>query len=78
MHGPAQLLEDDAHVDHAHAGAALLLWYQESGDTELGQAFPDGLGRAAGVTQQVAHVRLDRRLLGEEAADGGPERLLLL
>ena len=76
--GAAELLEHDADVDHPHARPAVPLGDEEAGQPELGEALPDGVSRATCVTEQVAHVGLDGRLLGEEAADGGPKRLLLI
>ena len=75
---PTELLEHDAHLHHAHARPAVLGGYEQSGGTQLGKALPHRVGRAPGVAVEVAHVRLDRRLLGEEAADGGPQGLLLV
>ena len=77
MDGPAELLEDDPHVDHSPAGAPVVLGDENPDRAEVGQAFPDGVRRASSVDEHVADVGLHRSLLGEEAPHGGPELFLL-
>ena len=57
MHGAAQLLDDDTHVDHAHTRPAVGLGHEQPRETELGQSLPYGVCRAAPVVEHVAPGR---------------------
>ena len=77
VHDPAHLLEHDAHVDHAHPRAAVLLGHEQADDAQVGQAPPHLVGGAAVVVEHRAHVA-QRCPLAEEAAHRVAQRLLLL
>ena len=49
MGGAPEFLDDNPHVDHAHARAAVLLGNEEPGDAELGEPLPHRVGRAPRV-----------------------------
>ena len=54
----AHLLEDDAHLEQAGAGAAVVLGHQQAGPAELDQRRPQRGRDAVGVVGQLAqHVR---------------------
>ena len=72
-----ELLEDDGHVDHPHARAAVSLGHQQPGDAERAETGPHVGSRAALVVEHLAHV-CDRRALGEEAAHRRAQQLLIL
>jgi hypothetical protein len=77
VHSPAELLEHNGHVDHAHARAAVHLGHQQARRAERGEPRPHVVARAALVVEHLAHVR-DRRPLREEAAHRRAQELLIL
>ena len=77
MQRAAHLLDDDGNVDHAHAGPTERLGNQQAGDAQLAQRGPDLGARAARIIEHRAHVRADRRPLGQEPPDRVAQQLLV-
>ncbi len=82
-HGPgmqrgAELLGDDAGLDHRHARAAVLLGDQQPRGAQRGQPAPDLVGGAGRIVEHRPHMGCDAGLFGQEAPHGVAQCHLLI
>ena len=78
MQPGAEFFEDDAGLDHRHAGTVVFRRHEQAGGAQVGETAPDRLGGTGRVVEQRADMPGDRRLFGKKASHGVAQRDLLV